>query len=383
MRGLHGVRMPSWAKSLQNLLDLELYECRELKHLASLGNMRHLKDLTLHNLPNLEYIIENCSASHLASVVLPNAEGLCVLPSLERIDFYKLPKLKGWVADGHQLDCSSSMEMESLQLLCFSGLQSWNIYDCPELKYIPSCPGLEVLILRGFSERLRIIKMDKQRDLPSPTTSSSPFVLDLIPKLRNVETDNMTWLKSLPMESFQKVKRMSIWWDKKLEGLGEVEQVLRSCSSSLRDLEIGYCVNLRSVCGGLEHLTSLEHLLVRGCPNLKLSEEEEKEDGDGISMPWRSFRHSLHSLHLEDLPQLMDLPSWIQHLTALKEFTIESCKELNSFPSWMSKLTSLRKLKIFQCSKRLRERCQNTSGEDWSYIKHIPDIFINLKYVRN
>ncbi|XP_057247920.1 putative disease resistance protein RGA3 [Beta vulgaris subsp. vulgaris] len=382
MRRYLGVRMPRWVNSLQNLVDLQLYECWELKHLACLGNMHHLKVLTLYDLRNLEYIIENSSASHLARAVLPNAEGLSVLPSLEWIMFKRLPKLKGWVADGHELDFSSSMEMESLQLLCLSGLKSWYIHDCPELKYIPSCPGLVSLSLTGFNERLRIIRIDKQRDLPSPTTSSSPFVLDPIPKLIDVSTDNMTWLKSLPMESFQKVERMVIWGDKKLEGLGEVEQVLRHCSSSLRYLEIGYCDNLRSVCGGLEHLTSLERLTVRGCPNLKLSEEEEKEDGDGISMPWRSFRHSLHSLYLEFLSQLMELPNWIQHLTALKEFTIESCKELNSFPSWMSKLTSLRNLKIFNCSERLHERCQNTTGEDWSYIKHIPKITINDKDVR-
>ncbi|XP_057247921.1 putative disease resistance protein RGA4 [Beta vulgaris subsp. vulgaris] len=247
MRGYQGVRMPSWAKSLQNLVDLKLCECRELKHLTCLGNMRHLKVLKLDNLPNLEYIIENCSASHLARAVLPNAEGLSVLPSLERITFQSLRKLKGWVADGHQLECSSSMEMESSQLLCLSGLKSWYIHECQELKSIPSCPGLETLSLIGFSERLRILKMDEQRDLPSPTTSSSPFVLDPIPKLRNVTTDNLTWLKSLPMESFQKVESMSIWEDKKLEGLGEVEQVLRSCSSSLRYLDIGDCDNLRSV----------------------------------------------------------------------------------------------------------------------------------------
>ncbi|XP_057247918.1 putative disease resistance protein RGA1 [Beta vulgaris subsp. vulgaris] len=335
----HGVRMPSWAKSLQNLVDLKLSECRELKHLACLGNMRHLKVLRLLVLPNLEYIIENCSASHLARAVLPNAEGLSVLPSLERIDFYDLPKLKGWVADGHQLDCSSSMEMESLQLLCLSGLKSWKINNCRELKFIPSCPGLVRLSFKGFSERLRIIKMDGQRDLPSPTT---------IPKLRKVTTDNMTWLKSLPMESFQKVESMSIKEDKKLEGLGEVEQVLRSCSSSLRGLHISCCDNLSSVCGGLEHLTSLESLKIVGCPNLKLSEEEEKEDGDVISIPWRSFRHSLHLLYFKDLPQLMDLPNWIQHLTALDNFMIVNCKELNSLPSWMSKLTSLTDLRILK-----------------------------------
>ncbi|XP_048492253.1 putative disease resistance protein RGA1 [Beta vulgaris subsp. vulgaris] len=383
MGGYHGVRMPSWAKSLQNLVDLELDECWELKHLACLGNMRHLKFLTLHNLPNLEHIIENRSASHLVSVVLPNAEGLSVLPSLERIEFNSLPKLKGWVADGHQLDCSSTMEMESLQVLCLSGLKSLKIYGCPELKSIPSCPSLVILSLRGFSERLRIIKTDKQRDLPFSTTSSSPFVLDPIPKLIDVSTDNMTWLKSLPMESFQKVEIMSIEHDKKLEDLGEVEQVLRSCSSSLCYLEIGYCDNLRSVCGGLEYLTSLESLRIEGCPNLKLSEEEEKEDGDSISMPWRSFHQSLHYLYLKNLPQLIDLPSWIQHLTALKKFTIENCNKLNSLPSLMSKLTSLRDLQIYFCSERLRERCQNTTGKDWSYIKHIPEIIIDWKNVRN
>ncbi|XP_056685394.1 uncharacterized protein, partial [Spinacia oleracea] len=53
------------------------------------------------------------------------------------------------------------------------------------------------------------------------------------------------------------------------------EQVFRSCSSSLQQLEIDHCQNLTSfIFGGLEHLTALVLLRIDTCPNMRLLEQE-------------------------------------------------------------------------------------------------------------
>ncbi|XP_021752177.1 uncharacterized protein LOC110717722 [Chenopodium quinoa] len=95
-------------------------------------------------------------------------------------------------------------------------------------------------------------------------------------------------------------------------------------------------------------LPQLTFLWIEDCPNLTISECPnvnllgEEEGMNTIGMPWPSFSHSL--------------------------------RNLTTTNDWMPKLTSLRILRFFCCSKRLKERCQQPTGEDWPHIQHIPSI---------
>lgn len=176
---------------------------------------------------------------------------------------------------------------------------------------------------------------------------------------------------------------MDIWCDKEVQSLTEVEQVFCSCSSSLRILTVHNCRNIRSVVsGGLKHLTALKELHIRNCDNLSLSEEiEVKESEDGIGMAHQFSYHSLQILTLQGLPQLENLPDWIQFFPNLQSIGISFCSRLKSLPDWMSELTSLRPLSISSCSRRLERRCKDPDGEDWPCIQHIPKIqFRNCLY---
>ena len=93
-----------------------------------------------------------------------------------------------------------------------------------------------------------------------------------------------------------------------------------------------------------------------------------------IGMPWPSFSHSLCYLKLYDLPQLVVLPNWMQSLAALHNLEINDCPGLESMPDWMPKLTSLEILRLYRYSERLKERCQQPTGEDWPHIQHTSSI---------
>ncbi|XP_021721384.1 putative disease resistance protein RGA1 [Chenopodium quinoa] len=252
--------------------------------------------------------------------------------------------------------CRNLQHLGQLQL---PWLKIVYVHNCPNLTAILECPALEYLDLVNFNERLVIIPIS------GASTSSTD---DLGPKLREIRTDNVAWLNSLPMDSYRGVAKLNIGWDRKVESLGEVREVFHSCSSSLQSLSIGYCDNLKSiVCGGLEQLCALEDLEIRRCPDLSQSEE---------IMRVHSFCQSLCSLISFDLP-LVELPDWIQYLKAIQTLEIFNCKSLKCMPSWMSKLTSLRALQLTWYSSSLKERCQRSTGEDWPHIKHIP-YFVSL-----
>ncbi|XP_021732074.1 putative disease resistance protein RGA1 [Chenopodium quinoa] len=248
-------------------------------------------------------------------------------------------------------DCQKLQYLGQLRL---PRLKILDVYDCPNLTAILECPALEVLELYNINERLEII----------PVSGDSSYGIG--PKLREVSIDNVAWLNSLPMDSFQGGAKLRIRWDEKVESLGEAREVFRSCSSSLKYLEIESCSELNSVIsGGLEHLSTLEDLEISGCCNLSQSEQVEKE---------YSFCQSLCSLKLTELSQLLELPNWIRYLTALQTLHIWNCEELGCMPNWMSELTSLKELRIAYCSTRLKERWQQSTGEDWPIIQHIPHI---------
>uniref|UniRef100_A0A803LYQ3 Uncharacterized protein n=1 Tax=Chenopodium quinoa TaxID=63459 RepID=A0A803LYQ3_CHEQI len=168
----------------------------------------------------------------------------------------------------------------------------------------------------------------------------------------------------MPMNSFHDGAMLFIYGDNKVESLGEAMEVFRSCSASLKYLEISDCDNLKSVVsGGLEHLSALEELKIVCCDNLNESEEVE--------------RVSFCQLTLLSLREMVEVPNWIQYLSALQTLHIDDCKKVESMPNWMSKLTSVRELAVGCCSAQLKERCQESTGEDWPNIQHIPDIGIS------
>uniref|UniRef100_A0A803KU85 Uncharacterized protein n=1 Tax=Chenopodium quinoa TaxID=63459 RepID=A0A803KU85_CHEQI len=301
-----------------------------MEDLTCLGNLRHLKFLNLIGCGKLKYIFEK---SALAGGSDPNG----LFPRLRKLVMNYLRELQGWtnigegVGDNNHINSSFSMAPIPLPQLTFLWIE-----DCPNLISILLCPNLVELYINWFNKRLQIIKKlgNEKADASGSTTGSS----NVISKLRLMQ-DDVLWLNSFPREVIQSLDELRM--SSELESLKEAGDVFSSCSSSLRSLRIEKCRKLRSVIsGGLEHLTALQDLTISECPNVNLLGEE--EGMNTIGMPWPSFSHSL--------------------------------RNLTTTNDWMPKLTSLRILRFFCCSKRLKERCQQPTGEDWPHIQHIPSI---------
>ncbi|KNA06162.1 hypothetical protein SOVF_183630 isoform A [Spinacia oleracea] len=240
------LKMSSWVAFLPNLAELGLYYCEELDCLPSLGNLRCLKYLLLHSLENLEYIEADNSSSTMSS-----PEELSFFPSLDQLVLSSLPKFKGW---RRGVDDSSSSS--NPQLPCLSQLKLLAVSRSPELSCIPLCPNVEVLELIKFNERLRIISTE--RDVKS---SSSVSRIIPVPKLRKVVIDNVSWLDSLPVESFQCLDHLRLVDDIELVDLPNWMQFL----PALQTLIIHGCRGLKALPNWMPKLTSLSDLRVFDC----------------------------------------------------------------------------------------------------------------------
>ncbi|KAL9237159.1 hypothetical protein vseg_011743 [Gypsophila vaccaria] len=375
--GYDSMRFPSWVRDdnlstfLPNLVRLEFVRCKKLQFLPCLEKLHHLKFLSIFDLPNLEYL-ETSSAGFSKEVQI-------VFPCLDEFRLIMLPKLKGFrkdvVEDDLSGDCSTSTRRRTKTRtranprksrrmpfsLYLPQLKSLQIRDCPELTSTILSPRLEELILRVFNRKLTL-------KMTSDTKSRR------CPKLLSVITDDTAWLNSLPTEAFQCLSHICIFWDKELESLSEVEDIFRSCSSSLRSLEICHCPKLKCLSAGLKHLTVLETLVLEYIANLRLiSSEKEENQQDGNL--WQSLHQSLRSLELSSLPKIVNLPRGMQYLTSLRSLKISDCEELKSMPKWIQDLVALKRLDVQGCP-HLCERYENLMGKDWPNTEHIPDVSV-------
>ncbi|CAO2839060.1 unnamed protein product [Amaranthus hypochondriacus] len=323
-----GKQIPEWISHLPNLTKLILWRCDKLEYLECFGNV----------------------------------EESSFLPSLQQLTLQSLPKLKEWRRKGVGVEDNNS-------LLCLRSLKKLDINGCKELTCFPVCPRLEYLLLYNFNRRLNgIIRTEIDDEEPREV-----IVLESS-KLRKVDIHDVAWLNSVSSKAFQCLETLSIFADREVENLGEVEKVFRACSSSLRNLEIS-CHNLRSIeAGELEHLSALETLYISECESLKFSEEQEENYGVGYNP---SILPSLLTLTFDNLQMMDNLPNWMQFLSSLQTLEIIECDRLKAIPNWMPKLTSLNQLHIENCSKILEKRCkEDPPGEDWPYIQHIPNVLV-------
>ena len=165
---------------------------------------------------------------------------------------------------------------------------------------------------------------------------------------------------------------------------------------SLTDLSILRCQTLKLTClpEGLKCVTRLKYLTIGGfC--------EELDAFPSLS----SIQHlhtSLESLHLYGWAKLNSLPDEIQHFTSLKYLYINIFDGLEALPEWLCDFSSLQRLELWSCKnlmylptsqamqrltklqllvisdcRKLKERCAEGSGAEWSKIAHIPDVYVS------
>ncbi|KAJ9685661.1 hypothetical protein PVL29_017624 [Vitis rotundifolia] len=301
--------------SRSSLSELEISHCNQLTvqllsspHLSKLviGNCGNLKSLQLPSCPLSELKINWCdqlttvqllSSPHLSKLVIENCG------SLESLQLPLCPSLS-------ELEIKKCNQLTTFQLLSSPHLSKLVIDDCTILKslQLPSLPCLEKLNLVTVHEKIlwQIILV-----------SSS---------LKSLHIQEINDLVSLP--------------DDRLQHL-----------TSLKSLKIVCCRGLMSLFQGIQHLGALEELNIMHCMRLNLSD---KEDDDGGSQ-FQGLR-SLRRLYIQQIPKLVSLPKGLQHVTTLETLLITMCDDFTTLPDWISSLTSLSRLKICCCRFKLEDR---------------------------
>jgi hypothetical protein len=285
-----GTRFPSWLLHLSNLVRIHLRNCIRLEHIPPLHGIPSLEELYFGSMDNLECI---------DSMEVGGKGVSTFFPSLKKLAIKSCGRLKGWwkkSRDEMNDDSDESTIEEGLRMLCFPRLSSLTICKCPNLTSMPLFPTLDESLLLGETSSTPLQQTMKMK---SPVSSSS-FIRPLS-KLKNLYIGSIGDMESLP----------------------EV---------------------------GLQNLSSLQQLSIRGCGRLK-------------------------SLPLPD-----------QGMHSLQKLNINNCRELKCLSQSESQgmipyLPSLQFLRINYCSEELSGRITIWGGkeivEEWPNIKHIPRIVID------
>ncbi|XP_074320208.1 putative disease resistance protein RGA3 isoform X4 [Silene latifolia] len=247
--------------------------------------------------------------------------------------------------------------------------------------------------LRVLDMRYRGVKrLPKSIEVTSSQASgdvgSSVTTSEYCSKLKTLSVDAVEHLLSLPRECLVHITSLAIK-DRKLLNTCILKEVFQRLPS-LVSLNFLFCFRLISIFEGLQHLTSLESLVLRGCKKLALSQNRQID----CDMPWKSLK-SIRSLDILYIPELHHLPNGFQHLTKLLTLKLQhncnfealpewiscfssleymcliKCPKLTCLPEGFSKLTALYELEIEDCPG-LTNRCASPTGGDWHKIQHIP-----------
>ncbi|WVZ09431.1 hypothetical protein V8G54_013961 [Vigna mungo] len=318
MEGYQGRKLPSWMGSvvvLKDLVEIILFDCNNCEELPPLGKLPHLKRVHVRGMKNVKWIDGE------------SYEGVeeKAFPSLEKLSVENLPKLERMLRD-------EGVEMvPHLSQLKIDGVFNFKV---------PHLPCVEEL------HATRIVA----------ATSFIEGVGDNMVSLKTLSVRLIKGLKVLPDQLRRlgalKDLRIGFWYD-----LEHFPEHVSEGLTSLRSLSISNCPKLVALPSNMSKLTSLRTVSIYDCSTLPY----------GLQ-----FVPSLRTLYIVSC-MFTSLPDWLGDMTTVEELWIWSCKELRSLPSSIERLTNLSYLTIYYCP-HLRKRCMRETGEDWQYIKHIPEI---------
>nr|POF23326.1 putative disease resistance protein rga4 [Quercus suber] len=433
---ISGIRGPAFEQiisELTTLTSLEIWEISELACLPEhfLQKNRSLMDLRIWNCADLKSILPRghewpiCTSLRSLHIfrcdelrTLPRA--LCNLHCLEDIhveaclNLSSFPSIKGIASSLQRLRlcCSDEVLPPGLQscmslqhlyidhwphLLSIPDLRNLHsltvliIACCPNLISIPDTkefPSLTCLVIRDCSN---LISIPVLKELPSLTRleiSGCPNLISIpdmreLPSLTDLEIRDCSNLISIPvLKELPSLTRLEISGCPNLISIPDMREL-----PSLTDLEIRDCQKWTRVPDGLDCLTRLKRLLIGGF-------FKELNSFPGLDFIQRSHA-PVEKLYLYGWASLNSLPEEIQYFTAVKILDISEFGEMDSLPDWLGNLSSLQELHIHNCKKlmylpttqamrrliklriwacpKLKERCAEGSGAEWSKIAHIPE----------
>ncbi|KAG2376395.1 putative disease resistance protein [Vigna angularis] len=349
MNGYKGGQLPSWMRSslvLRDLVKVTLSDCDNCEELPPLGKLPHLKRLEVRGIKNVKCI---------DGETYDGAEEKA-FPSLKELTVYNLPNMERLLRD-------EGVEMvPRLSELKIDGVLNFKVPRLPCVETVHA-GGIEAVtsFMEGVGENMACLK-----------NLSIQFIKGVV-----VLPDEFRRLGALQELYIAEWYDVEYFPEHVLEGL-----------TSLRTLSINYCKKLKSLSEGVRHLARLESLMISDCPELvalpsnmsQLTALREVSINCLCTLPYGLQRvPSLRVLWIY-VCTCTSLPDWLGDMTTLESLNIWYCEELRSLPSSIQRLTNLSDLSLRGC-RHLKKRCKRETGEDWQYIKHIPELELDFKSI--
>ncbi|KAK4566191.1 hypothetical protein RGQ29_002423 [Quercus rubra] len=422
-----GEKFPSWILArdnssgglfvLDHLLEIRLKNCNKCNKIPTLGHLPRLKVLQIEEMDNVKCIGTEFYINYGGERSSNSGGGSgrnVVFPALKTLVLENLPNLVEWkdamelttietvfpcleeltITSCDQLTISISLPQDatSLQSFRISGcnklselsnasltlpsLETFDVSDCPNLRSFPSLQGAGSLLRRlaiSCGDEVLPTALQSCTSLSSLSINQCPNLI-LIPELRKLHSLTLLAicdcpnLKSIPdLGELHSLTHLSILRCQTLKLTCSPEEL--ECVTHLKSLAIGgFCEELDAFpsLSSIQHLhTSLESLHLYGWAKLNSLPDE--------------IQHftSLESLSINNFDGLEALPEWLCDFSSLQRLELGSCKNLMYLPTSqaMQRLTKLESLWISICPK-LKERCAEGSGAEWSKIAHIPDVVV-------
>ncbi|XP_058747889.1 putative disease resistance protein RGA1 [Vicia villosa] len=248
----NGLCFPSWIQTLTSLVSLELKGCNNCVRLSPLGKLPSLKKLKLRDMKNVKFVHDNDGdESH-------DGMDVKIFPTLEVLILNCLPRLERLlkVERGEMFPCLSILKISycfQLRWPCLPNVKDLEVFGCNNelLSSISSFYGLTTLYL-----------------VEGPGITSFPEgMFRKLTCLQSLHVQYFENLKELPNEPFSlPLECLYITDCDELESLPEK---IWEGLQSLRSLTISSCEKLKCLPEGIRHLTSLEVLIIYGCPTLE------------------------------------------------------------------------------------------------------------------
>ncbi|XP_047159384.1 putative disease resistance protein RGA3 [Vigna umbellata] len=339
MRGYQGRQLSNWMKSsvvLRDLVEVELLDCDNCEELPPLGKLAHLKRLEVSGMKNVKWIdgdtydgVEEKAFPSLEKLTmsnLPNLErmlregGVEMLPRLSELRIFcdsnlKFPRLSSVeklvamsideVASFMEGVLGNLPSLKTLGIYCIKGvvvlpdqlsglhaLQELRIEGWYDVEYFPEhvLEGLTSLRtlsiknckkLKSLSEGVRHLACLESLTIGNcPELVTLPSNMNQLTALRNVSI--IQGYSTLPygLQRVPSLRVLGIYactCTSLPDWLGDM--------TTLEELRIHCCWELRSLPSSIQRLTNLSHLAIRECPHLK--KRCKRETGED----WQYIKH--------------------------------------------------------------------------------------------
>ncbi|KAL5557309.1 hypothetical protein UlMin_039545 [Ulmus minor] len=371
-----GTSFPDWVgDSLFSKIErMHLSGCRDCLFLPSLGRLASLKELKMEGFHRLETIgdgfyghdspFKSLEVLHFKDMPEWERWSVIEVPRLKELKLQFCPKLVGSLPNSNtikildiynceRLDFPEKHLYPSLEILKI--VRSCGSIKCLSLEHLPKLNQLELEELeclvelteesRNELKRLSIKKCPKLEFMGNGRYGS----------LKDLKIKKCEALKSIPLDYFPKLNHLEL---EKLECLvelkGETPNELKrlsieecpklefmgnGCYGSLKNLKIEKCEALKSI--PLDSFPKLFRFPLKDCQNFESFKFAEEPP---------LVLESLTDMELQGLPKFESFPKGGLPAPNLKDFSIKQCQNLRSLPQQMHRLLpSLNTLKVINC----------------------------------